>query len=107
MHSLPLELSPKVLQPNGEVLRSTIPQGPEQSLLLRRLNPAFKVAPTQCLILGLVRQQNGAVVQRKTDLLPGQQIRKQTDASLIGRQWNDELFLESAADRSIDSLNET
>jgi hypothetical protein len=29
MHSLTLELSPKVIQPNGEVLRSTIPQGPE------------------------------------------------------------------------------
>jgi len=62
MHSLTLVLSPKVLQPNGEVFRATIPQGPKQSLLLRSLDPAFKVAPAQCLILGLVRQQNGTVV---------------------------------------------
>ena len=72
MQSLTLKLSPKVLQPNGEVLRATIPQGPEQSLLFRGLNPAFKVAPAQCLILGLFRQQNRTVVQRKADLLPGQ-----------------------------------
>jgi hypothetical protein len=59
MHSVRLELSPKVLQPNGKVLRATIPQSPEQSLLLRCLDPAFKVAPAQCLILGLVLQQSG------------------------------------------------
>jgi hypothetical protein len=47
----------------------TILQGPEQSLLLRSLDPAFKVAPAQCLILGLVRQQNGAGVQRKTNAI--------------------------------------
>jgi len=58
-HSLTLELSPKVLQCNGKGLRGTIPQSPEQSLLLRSLDPAFKVAPVQCLILGLVRQQSG------------------------------------------------
>jgi hypothetical protein len=102
-----LELSPKVLQPNGEVLRATISHGPEQSLLFRSLDPTFQVTPTQCLILGLVRQQSGAVVQRKTDLLPDQQIRKQTDASLMVRQRNDQLLLKPAADRSIDSLKET
>jgi hypothetical protein len=102
---LTLELSLKVLQSNGEVLRATISHGPEQSLLFGDLDPAFKVAPAQSLILGLVREQNGAVVQRKTDLLPGQQIRKQTDAGLIVRQWDDELFLKPAANRSVDSLN--
>jgi hypothetical protein len=54
--SLGLELSPKVLQSNGEVFRATIPQSPEQSLLFCGLDPTFKVAPAQCLILGLVRQ---------------------------------------------------
>jgi hypothetical protein len=53
---LGLELSPKVIQRNGEVLRATIPQGPEQSLLFCGLDPAFEVTPTECLILGLVRQ---------------------------------------------------
>jgi hypothetical protein len=105
MQSLTLKLSPEVLQPNSEVLRATIPQGPEQSLLLRRLDPAFKVAPAQWLILGLVRQQNCAVVQRKADLLPGQQIRKQTGASLMVRQRNDELLLKPATNGSVDSLN--
>jgi hypothetical protein len=52
----------------------------------------------------LVRQQNGTFVQRKTDLLPGQQIRKQTDASLMARQRNDEFFLKSAANGSVDPL---
>ena len=42
--SLHLKLFPKVLQPNSEVLRATIPQSPKQSLLLRSLDPAFKVA---------------------------------------------------------------
>jgi hypothetical protein len=51
--------------------------------------------------------ENGTVVQRKTDLLPGQQIRKQIDAGLIVRQWNDELLLKPAADGSIDSLKAT
>jgi hypothetical protein len=104
---LTLELSLKVLQRNDKVLRATIPQSPDESLLLRSLDPAFKVAPAQCLILGFVRQQNGAVVQRKTDLLPGQQIRKQTDASIPVRQWNDKSFLKPAANRSIDSLKAT
>jgi len=72
--------------------------------LFRSLDPTFKVATAQRTILGLVRQKNGAVVQRKTDLLPGQQICKQTDAGLIVRQWNNELFLESAANGSVDSL---
>jgi hypothetical protein len=101
---LQLKLSPKVPQPNGEVFRTTIPQGSEQSLLFRCLDPTFEVAPAQCLILGLARQKNGTVIQRKSDLLPGQQIRKQTDASLMVRQWNDELFLESAANGCVDSL---
>ena len=72
--SLHLELSSKILQPNGEVLRATILQGPEQSLLLRSLDPAFEVAPVQCPILGLVCQQNCSVVQRKAYLLARQQV---------------------------------
>ena len=42
--SLHPKLFPKVLQPNSEVLRATILQGPEQGLLLRSLDPTFEVA---------------------------------------------------------------
>jgi hypothetical protein len=99
-----MELSPKVIQPYGEVLWATIFQGPEQSLLFRSLDPAFEVAPAHCLILGLIRQQNGTVVQRKADLPSHQQIRKQTNASIPVRQWDDKFLLKSAANGSVDSL---